>query len=141
VAFAAIAEKEGYKGAARLFKAAAEAEAIHALNELRLAGKVGDTRANLRAAIEGETYEHTIMYPDFQKNAKTEGEDKAYKVFEIAKEAEIVHAKLYKDALDNLDKDEDVEYYLCPVCGHVEKGKIPAECPICKAKGASFKKF
>ncbi|MDR2780448.1 MAG: rubrerythrin family protein, partial [Synergistaceae bacterium] len=126
---------------ARLFRAAAEAETIHALAELRLAGKVGDTKANLQAAIGGETYEYTTMYPDFQKDAKAEGHDGAYKAFDLAREAEIVHAKLYKDAFENLDKREDVEYYLCPVCGYVEKGKTPAECPICKAKGASFKKF
>ena len=141
VAFAAVAEKEGHKSIARLFKATAEAETIHALAELRLAGKVGDTKANLQAAIEGETYEYTTMYPDFQKDARAEGHDGAYKAFELAKEAEAIHAKLYKDALDNLGKQEDVEYYLCPVCGYVEKGKIPAECPICKARGASFKKF
>jgi rubrerythrin len=141
VAFAAVAEKEGHKGAARLFRAAAEAETIHALEEFKLAGKIGDTKANLGAAIEGETYEYTTMYPDFQKDAKAEGEDPAYKAFETAKESEKVHARLYKDALDNLGKGEDAEYYLCPVCGYIEKGKAPADCPICKAKGAAFKKF
>jgi rubrerythrin len=141
LAFAEVAEREGKKGIARLFRAAAEAETIHALAELKLAGKVGDTKANLNAAIEGETYEYTTMYPDFQKDSKAEGDDKAYKAFEYAKESEKIHAKLYREALDNFGKGEDVEYYLCPVCGYIEKGKAPADCPICKAKGASFKKF
>jgi rubrerythrin len=141
VAFAAVAEKEGHKSAARLFRAAAEAETIHALEEFRLAGKIGDTKANLGAAIEGETYEYTTMYPNFGNDAKAEGENNAYKVFEAAKESEKVHAKLYKDALDSLAKNEDVEYYLCPICGYIEKGKPPVDCPICKAKGTSFKKF
>ncbi|MDR1509241.1 MAG: rubrerythrin family protein [Synergistaceae bacterium] len=141
VAFAAVAEKEGHKGIARLFRATAEAETVHALEELKLAGKVSDTKANLSAAIKGETYEFTTMYPNFQKDAKDEGKDGAYKAFEYAKESEKVHAKLYKEALDNLGKGEDVAYYLCPVCGYIEKGAFPANCPICKAKGSSFKKF
>jgi rubrerythrin len=140
-AFADVAEKEGHKSIARLFRATAEAENLHAVAEFKIAGKLGDTKVNLGAAIEGETYEFTTMYPDFQKDAKAEGQDAAFKAFELAKEAEKVHAKLYKDALDNVDKNEDTDYYLCPVCGYIEKGKAPDACPICKAKGSAFKKF
>jgi rubrerythrin len=140
-AFADVAEKEGHKRIARLFRAASEAESIHATAELKLAGKIGDTKANLGGAIEGETYEFTTMYPDFQKDAKNEGQDAAFLVFERAKEAEKVHAALYKDALDNINSGEDAEYYLCPVCGYIEKGRAPDSCPICKSKGSSFKKY
>jgi rubrerythrin len=142
-AFAEAAEKEGYKGAAKLFRAAAEAETIHALSEFRIAGKVGDIKANLQAAIDGETYEYTKMYPDFIADAKAEGQADAERAFERAKAAEAVHAKLYQEALDEVNKGskEDAEYYLCPVCGYIEKGKAPGACPICGAKGTVFKKF
>ena len=142
-AYAEAAEKEGHKGVARLFRATAEAETIHALAEFRIAGKVGDTKANLQAAIDGETYEYKEMYPNFEADAKSEGQDAAGKQFAFAKAAEEVHARLYTETLDNLKngKEEDVEYYLCPVCGYIEKGKAPDSCPICKAKGTSFKKY
>jgi len=140
-AFAAVAEKEGHKDAARLFLAAAEAENTHAVAELKLAGKLGDTKANLAAAIEGETYEFTTMYPEFEEAAKQEGQTAAGKAFVLAKEAEKIHAKLYKEALDSIGKDTGEAYYLCPTCGYIEKGNAPDACPICKAKGSTFKKY
>jgi rubrerythrin len=140
-AFAAVAEQEGHKEIARLFLAAAEAENIHAVGELKLAGKLGDTTANLKAAIEGETYEFTTMYPDFEKDAVSEDNKQAVRVFGFAKEAEKVHAKLYKEALDSLGNESGASYYLCPVCGYIEKGNAPDTCPICKAKGSVFKKY
>jgi rubrerythrin len=140
-AFAAVAEKEGHKDIARLFQATAEAENIHAVNELRLADKIGDTAANLQAAIEGETYEFTTMYPNFEKEAEAEDQKQSVRIFGMAKEAEKVHAKLYKDALDNLGAETGVAYYLCPICGYIEKGGAPDTCPICKAKGSVFKKY
>jgi rubrerythrin len=142
-AYAEAAEKEGHKGVARLFRATAEAETIHALAEFRIAGKVGDTKANLQAAIDGETYEYKEMYPSFESDAKSESQDAAGKQFALAKAAEEVHARLYTETLNNLKngKEEDVDYYLCPVCGYIEKGKAPDSCPICKAKGTSFKKY
>jgi rubrerythrin len=140
-AFAAAAEQAGHHDAAKLFRAAAEAETIHALAEFKLAGKVGDTAENLKAAIEGETYEYTTMYPEFEKAAESEGQKDALRAFTLAKEAEKVHAKLYKDALDGLSKDTGTSYYLCPVCGYIERASTPESCPICKAKGSSFKKF
>ena len=143
IAFAEAAEKEGRKSIARLFRATAEAETTHALAEFRIAGKVGDTKANLQSAIDGETYEYTEMYPNFETDAKSESQDAAAKQFALAKAAEEVHARLYKEALDALKdgKEEDVDYYLCPICGYIEKGKAPDSCPICKAKGSSFKKY
>jgi rubrerythrin len=142
-AFAEAAEKEGHKSIARLFRATAEAETTHALAEFRLAGKVGDTKANLQSAIDGETYEYTEMYPNFEGDAKAENQDGAYRAFSLAKAAEEVHARLYKEALDNLAKgaDDNADYYLCPICGYIEKGRAPENCPICKAKGSVFKKY
>ncbi|MDR1965548.1 MAG: rubrerythrin family protein [Synergistaceae bacterium] len=140
-AFAAVAEKEGHKDAARLFLAAAEAENIHAISELRLAGKLGDTKANLNAAIEGETYEFTTMYPEFEDAAKKEGKDAPVRAFQFAKDAEKIHAALYKEASASLGKDTGEAYYLCPTCGFIQKGSAPDTCPICKAKGAAFKKY
>jgi rubrerythrin len=140
-AFSAAAESEGHRDIARLFLAAAEAENIHAAAELKLAGKIGDTRANLQAAIDGETYEFTTMYPEFESTATAEGQNDSLRAFQRARDAEKVHAKLYKDALDNLGQETGVSYYLCPICGYIEKGNTPESCPICRAKGSVFKKF
>ncbi|MDR1915537.1 MAG: rubrerythrin family protein [Synergistaceae bacterium] len=140
-AFSAVAGSEGHKDVERLFLATAEAENIHATAELKLAGKIGDTAANLKAAIDGETYEFSTMYPEFEETATSEGQNDSVRAFYRAKEAEKVHARLYKDALDNLGSDTGVSYYLCPVCGYIEKGNAPESCPICKSKGAIFKKY
>lgn len=140
-AFAEVAEKEGHHDIARLFKATADAETIHAVMELKLAGKLGETAENLQAAIEGETYEFTEMYPDFEKTAIEEQQQQAVRAFQLAKEAEKVHAKLYKDALENIEHETGVAYFLCPVCGYIEKVSAPESCPICKAKGSIFKKY
>ena len=140
-AFADVAEKEGHKDIARLFRCTAEAENIHAVLELKLAGKVGDTPANLQAAIEGETYEFSEMYPEFEKDAVAEDQKEATRAFQYAKEAEKVHAELYKEALGSIGDETGVDFYLCPVCGYIQKKSAPDNCPICKAKGSVFKKY
>ncbi|MDO4987793.1 MAG: rubrerythrin family protein [Synergistes sp.] len=137
--FAEQAEKEGYKGAAKLFRAAAEAEQIHAFAEFRANGGVGTTAQNLQAAINGETHEFTSMYPPMIEEAKAEGNTAAARAFGFANEAEKVHAALYKEALADINGDAD--YYLCPICGFIHKGKPEAACPICGAKPEIFKKF
>lgn len=137
--FAEQAEKEGYKGAAKLFRAAAEAETIHAFAEFRAAGGVGTTADNLKAAIAGETFEFTEMYPPMIKEAEAEGDKSAARAFTLANAAEKVHAELYTAALADMAADDD--YYLCPFCGYIHKGAPEAACPICGAKAASFKKF
>jgi rubrerythrin len=139
-AFAKKAEAEGKLNAAKLFKAAADAETIHALREFELAGMVGSTVDNLKAAAAGETYEYTEMYPEFLKDAQAEGNDAAAMTFTGAMKAEEVHARLYKEALDNLDQAEEVFYYLCPVCGNIEKS-IPEKCSICGVPGSKFIKY
>lgn len=138
-AFAAKADQEGYPAVAKLFRAAAEAEAIHALSELKAMGGIKSTAENLKAAIEGESYEFTDMYPEFIKTAEAEGNTQAKQVFHLANEAEKVHAELYKRALAALESKQDMDYYLCPVCGYIHEKEAPEKCPICGAKGSSFK--
>lgn len=143
LAFAKKAEEEGYLNAAKLFKAAAEAETIHAFNHLKALNGIKSTAENLQEGINGETYEFEDMYPPMLEEAKKEGRTDAQRAFHLANEAEKVHAKLYKDALDNLEKEknEAIDYYLCPVCGYIEKNSTPEKCPICGVKGEKFIKY
>ncbi len=143
LAFAAKAEKEGWKSIARLFRAAAEAETIHALAHFNNMGGVGSTADNLKAAVAGETYEYTKMYPPMLEQALADGH-KAKTMFGFALKAEEVHAKLYTAALKAIESGQDLdgaEIYLCPVCGDIEIGKPPAKCPICGAPGEKFRKI
>ena len=139
-AFARKAEQEGFPNIARLFRTTAEAERIHAEGHLLASDGVGSTAANLQAAIEGETYEFTTMYPPMHAQATADGH-KAARMFGYAVKAEQVHAKLYSLALEAVRKGKDlteVSFYLCPVCGHIEFGNPPDVCPICGAKAAKF---
>jgi len=140
LAFAKKAEQEGKLNAAKLFRAAADAETLHALKELELAGKVNSTIENLKDAMAGETHEYKEMYPEFIEVAKEEGEKAAIGAFTMAMKAEEVHAKLYKEALENIDSTEEVFYYLCPVCGNIEKF-VPEKCSICGVPGEKFIKY
>ena len=141
--FAAQAEKEGFDNIARLFRATAEAETIHAFAEFKAKGGVGTTAENLVAAKEGETYEFTSMYPPMLEAAMAEGNNEAARIFHFANEAEKVHARLYDEALANLGNEpEGQDYYLCPICGYIHKGTEPTgACPICGAKPSIFKKY
>jgi rubrerythrin len=141
LAFAKKAEEEGYRQIAKLFRAAAEAETVHALNHLRELGGIKSTRENLEAAINGETYEFQKMYPEFIEDAKKEGKESALRSFNFANEVEKVHAQLYRKALENLGRNPDVDYYVCQVCGNTVEGAPPDECPICGAKKEAFKKI
>lgn len=141
-AFAQKAEQEGFANIARLFRTAAEAERIHAEGHLRALDAVMSTAENLRAAIGGETYEFTEMYPPMLTQAEAESH-RAARMFGYAVQAEAVHAKLYQAALDAVLQGHDLEHeeiYLCPVCGHIEFGKPPDACPICGARGTRFVK-
>ena len=140
LAYAQRAEKEGKLNAAKLFRATADAETLHALKHLEIAGKIGSTADNLRDGIAGETYEYKEMYPEFVKEAEAAGNKAAAMSFTFAMKAEEVHAKLYKEALENLDQTEEVFYYLCPVCGNIEKA-VPEKCKICGVPGEKFIKF
>lgn len=139
LAFAKKADEEGHPGVAKLFRAAAEAETVHAMSELRALGLVKSTAENLQAAVDGETYEFTEMYPGFIEEAKTEGNSQAQRAFELANAAEKVHADLYKKALAALEQNLDVDYYVCEICGHIQEGSAPDKCPICGAPTGKFK--
>lgn len=139
-AYAKKAEKDGNLNAAKLFRAAADAETIHALKHFEVAGKIGSTADNLKDGVKGETYEYKEMYPDFVKEAEAEGNKAALMSFTFAMKAEEVHAGLYQEALENLDQTEEVFYYLCPVCGNIEKFQ-PEKCSICGVPGDKFIKY
>ncbi|MEW6740042.1 MAG: rubrerythrin family protein [Nitrospirota bacterium] len=141
LAFAKKAEEEGYRQVAKLFRAAAEAETVHAHNHLREAGGIKFTKENLDEAINGETYEFQKMYPQMIEDAKTEGNNGALRSFNFANEVEKIHAELYKKALENLGKNPDVDYYVCQVCGNTVENEAPDKCPICGAKKQAFKKI
>ncbi len=141
LAFAKKAEEEGYPQVAKLFRAAAEAETVHAHNHLRELGGIKSTRENLEAAISGESYEFQNMYPQMIEDAKQEGNEGALRSFNFANEVEKIHAELYKKALENLGKNEEVDYYVCQVCGNTVEGAPSDKCPICGAKKEAFKKI
>lgn len=139
-AFAMQAEKDGFPNVAKLFRTAAEAETIHALGHFRAMEGVKSTADNLQAAIDGETQEFTEMYPPMLQRAQADGH-KARVMFNFAMKAEAVHADLYRQALEAVQRGEDLaecNIYLCPVCGHVEFGTPPDACPICGAKAERF---
>jgi rubrerythrin len=132
-AFAKKAEKEGFVNIAKLFRTTAEAERIHAEGHLNSLEGIGSTAENLKAAIAGETYEFSEMYPPMYELAVKENH-KAQKMFQYALDAEKIHAQLYKMALEAVEQGKDLdvgEIYLCPVCGHVEFGEPKEKCPIC----------
>ena len=141
LAFAKKADEEGYPQAARLFRAAAAAETIHAHSHFKVMDGVKSTRENLGAAIEGETYEYREMYPEMIKTAKDEGNKGAERSFNDASQVEKIHADLYKKVLDSLGKNEKVEYYVCDICGNTVEGEAPDRCPVCGAPRNKFKKI
>ncbi len=138
LAFAKQAEKDGYQRIARLFRAAAEAETIHAHAHLKVVGGIKSTAENLKEAIDGETHEFRSMYPEMIKAAEDEGNKEAVRTFTYANEVEKVHAALYKNALDNIGKQESVDYYICTVCGYTCENEPPDSCPVCKSKAKAF---
>lgn len=140
LAFAKKAETEGYKQIAKLFRAAAEAETVHAINHLRALGGIKSTKENLEAAIGGETYEFQNMYPQMIEDAKSEGNKKAEITFNYANAVEKIHTELYRKALENLGKNPEVDYYVCQVCGNTVEGEPPDKCPICGSLKKMFKK-
>ena len=140
LAFAKQADKEGYPQAAKLFRAAAEAETVHAHAHLRAMDGIGTTEENLKAAVSGETFEFKEMYPGMIEAANEEGNKAATRSFSYANEVEQIHAGLYQKALDNLGSSEEVDYYVCSVCGNTCENEPPETCPVCGAKKAAFSK-
>ena len=156
LAFAKQADGEGYGSVASLFRAAARAEEIHAGNHAKVIRELGGqptakleepvvktTKENLEAAIKGESYERDTMYPEFLATARKEGQKAAVKTFNLAKEAEAEHAKLYTKALkdlDNLKGAKSVTYYVCPNCGNTVANLNFAKCPACFTPKEKFEK-
>ena len=144
LAFAAKAEKEGKPNIARLFTAIAYAEQVHATNHLKELGGIGDTVANLEAAIDGETFEVEEMYAAYLAVAEVQEEKGAKRSMIFAIEAEKIHAKMYGDAKKAAVAGEDIqigEVYICPVCGFTHIGEPPDRCPVCNVKKERFKVF
>jgi len=142
LAFAAKADKEGYPQAARLFRAAGEAETIHAHNHLRVLKGIGKTAENLEEAIAGETHEFEHMYPEMIEAARAEENKDALRTFEYANEVEKIHAILYRKLLDGLGSyQEEYPYYVCPTCGYTAEKSAPDSCPVCGVKGKMFEKI
>jgi rubrerythrin len=141
LAFAAKADQEGFPQAARLFRAAAEAETVHAHAHLRALKGIKSTKENLQEAIAGETHEFKSMYPAMIETAKNEGNQDAQRSFTFANEVEKIHAGLYQQMFDKLEgSKESYSYYVCPVCGYTSEKEAPETCPVCGAKGKVFKK-
>lgn len=144
LAFSEKAAEEGFRNIATLFKAASEAEAIHARKLLKVMGAVGTTKDNLQVSISGETHEFTEMYPGFITAAESEKKSDALLAFTHAMKAEQVHAKLYEKALNLLKAGSDMgreKIFLCPICGNIEIGKVPEKCPICAVFGKQFREI
>jgi rubrerythrin len=144
MAFSEIAEKEGFPKVAKLFRAIAYAEMVHAVNHARNLGLLGKTADNLQSGIDGENFEITEMYPAYKAVAELQEEKKAVRSMNFALEAEKIHEELYKLALQQVreGKDMDIEdVYICPVCGHTHIGKPTEKCPICGLPPEKYKKF
>ena len=142
--FAEKADAEGQPQVARLFRAAAEAETVHARNHLNALSGIGSTKDNLKAAISGEHYEFTQMYPPFIKQARADKDSKAEMSFDNANQVEEIHHTLYTQALAALEKGGKLPegaYSVCPVCGNTVFGMAPDVCPICATPGKMFKKI
>jgi rubrerythrin len=142
LAFAKKADEEGHRQVAKLFRAAAHAETVHAMNHLKALGEVRSTAENLETAAGGENYEAVSMYPGFVRDAEEEGDKKALRSFQWALEVEKVHEGLYRKALETLGSDtSEGDYYVCPFCGYTHYGAAPEKCPVCGTPGSKFERI
>ena len=139
--FAEVAEKEGFPNIAKLFRAIAFAELVHAKNHLKALGNVKDTVENLQMAIDGETFEVEEMYPAYKAVAELQGEKEAVRSTHYALEAEKIHAELYKKAKELAEQKKDIKIkkiYICPVCGYTAVDEAPEKCPVCGVPKEKF---
>jgi rubrerythrin len=141
LAFAKKADEEGFRQAARLFRAVAEAETVHAHNHLRELGGIRNTKENLEEAMNGEVFEFQKMYPEMLAEAKSEGNKGAEMTFDLANEVEKIHAVLYRKAIESLGRSAETDYYVCQRCGNTVEGEPPDKCPVCGVRKAMFKKI
>jgi rubrerythrin len=135
------ADTDGRKMVAKIFRAAAAAETVHAQNHLLAMSGVGETIDNVKSAIDGEAYEFKKMYPDFLAAAKKEGEEQAERSFDLAMKVEKIHHELYSKALKALQAGKDLPYkniFVCRGCGNTVEDQAPEECPICGAPKSWF---
>jgi rubrerythrin len=142
--FAIRAKRDGYPEAARLFRAIAYAEQVHAGNHLRALGGIASTAENLEAAMGGEHYEVNEMYPAFKSVAELQEEKRALRSFRYAIEAEKIHEVMYRDAKTSVGAGNDIdanEVFVCPVCGHTHFGEPPDKCPVCSALKKKYRQF
>lgn len=143
VAFAWKANEEGFPQIAKLFRAAAEAETVHAMNHLKALGEIKSTLSNLEAAVSGETFEFMKMYPEYLQTAEKENYKQAAWSFDVANKVEQVHANLYGKAVQSQKDRKDLQttdYFVCGVCGNTVEGSPPEICPICGAPRNKFNK-
>jgi rubrerythrin len=141
IAFSKKADNEGYPQIAKLFRAAAGAETVHALNHLRIMGENKSTLDNLNTAVSGETFEYTKMYPEYLDLAKEEGKKPIAWSFEVANKVEKIHANLFKKAIESLKNNKEIEkkeYFVCSICGNTVEDEAPEKCPICNAPKTKF---
>jgi rubrerythrin len=141
LAFAKKAEEDGYPQVAKLFRAVAKAETVHAHTHLRAMGGIGGTEDNLQAAIEGEGYEFKVMYPQFIEEADAETDKAAIKAFRHASAVEEVHYGYYSQALEAVRAGNDLlerNYFICPVCGYTFIDDLPDNCPVCNVAKERF---
>ena len=144
LAFAKKADADGLPQEAKLFRAAAAAETVHAHSHLRALDGVGTTNDNLKAAIAGENYEWVTMYPEFIKDAEAESMKRALSSFKWAFEVEKIHEELYRKTLASLEAQkpiQEVDYYVCPICGYTHEGPLEGICPICKTSADKFERI
>ncbi len=144
LAFAKKADAEGLPQVAKLFRAAAAAETVHALNHFRAMDGVGTTNDNLKAAIAGENYEWVTMYPAFIQDAESESVKRALDSFKKAWEVEKIHEDLYRKALQAVETKQaqgNLDYYVCPICGYTHEGPLDGNCPICHTLASKFERI
>jgi rubrerythrin len=145
LAFAEKAEKDGFPQVAKLFRAAAHAETIHAFNHFKALDGIKTTAENLKEAMGGEHYESDVMYPPMVAEAEAEGDKRALRSFTYALEVEKVHEQLYKDALEAVSQGtseaEEFDYYVCPFCGYTHARNAPDKCPVCGAPAEKFERI
>ncbi len=141
LAFAQKAEREGYPQIAKLFRAAAEAETVHAHAHLRAMGGVRSTQENLQQAVEGESFEFQQMYPQYVEQAHQENQAAALTSFKNAMAVEQVHHSLYLEALKTVQAGNDMpaaRVFVCSVCGNTVLDEVPDKCPVCGAPKQKF---
>jgi rubrerythrin len=142
--YADVADKEGKANIARMFRAIALAERVHATAHLRELGEVNKTAENLGVAVSGENFEVDEMYPAYHKVAEMQEEKGAVRTTGYAWEAEKIHARMFTAARQASDADQDITVdtiHVCPVCGYTGEGESPGRCPVCASSGKAFKLF